>query len=174
VEPLHFGRVPLGAPVTGWQTPVSGAHASHCPVHAALQQTPSAQKPEVHSVAAVHGAPFGFAVQTPPVHLRPGTQSVSPVHEVLHAAVAVSQMYGAHDVVIFGVHAPVALHSDSLAAELVPTHAAGAQVVPAVVTRHEPVPLQTPFDEHAPEPIVPHSLSGSRLSLMFSQSPSTE
>jgi hypothetical protein len=142
-------------------------------VHAVLQQTPSAQKPDVHSVAAAQVAPLALPTQAPPVHLRPATQSVSAAQVVLHAAVVGSQRYGAQGVVVAGVHAPVVEHVDALAAVAVPTHAAGAHVVPLVVTRHAPVPLQTPSEEHALVPIVPHSLSGSVPSLMFSQRPST-
>lgn len=52
------------------------SHASHWPVHGALQQTPSAQNPDGHSLASRHGAPFGLA-QVPSF---PGTlQASSPV-----------------------------------------------------------------------------------------------
>jgi hypothetical protein len=174
VEPLHRGLVPFGAPMTALHCPLSASHASHWPLQADSQQTPSTQNPDVQSVAAVQVTPSGLPMQTPPVHFRPVAQSVSPAQLVLHAAVAESQMYGAQGVVVFGVQAPVVVHSEALAADAVPTHAAGAQVVPVVVTRQAPVPLQTPFDEHVPLPIVPHSLSGSVASLMFSQRPSTE
>jgi hypothetical protein len=41
--------------------------ATQVPLHALLQQTPSAQKPVVHWLFAVHGpAPVTFLVQTPP------------------------------------------------------------------------------------------------------------
>jgi hypothetical protein len=37
------------------------SHASHCPSHAASQQTPSTQNPDPQSDAVVHEAPAGFA-----------------------------------------------------------------------------------------------------------------
>jgi hypothetical protein len=43
---------------------VASAHASHCPVQAALQQTPSAQKPLTHWPAVVHVCP-AFSLQAP-------------------------------------------------------------------------------------------------------------
>lgn len=142
-------------------------------MHASLQHTPSAQKPDVHSVAAAQGEPLGLPVHAPLTHLSPVAQSASDAQVVLHADVVASQMYGWHGVVVFGVHAPVFEQVDSLATDVVPTHAAAAQVVPAVVTLHAPMPSQTPSDEQVPVPMVPHSLSGSVPSLMFSQSPST-
>lgn len=48
-----------GAPLTAAHVPLLAvsAQASHWPLHAALQQTPSAQYPVTHAVAAVHGCP---------------------------------------------------------------------------------------------------------------------
>lgn len=174
-DPEHCVRVPWGFPTTALQTPMAPAlsHASHWPVQLTLQQTPSAQEPDVHSEAAAHVAPLGLPAQLPPVHLSPGTQSVSEAHVVLHLVLAGSQRKGEHAVVVVGEQLPVAVHADALAADAVPTHAAGAHVVPVVVTRHEPAPLQTPSELQTPVPIVPHSLSGSAPSLMFSQRPST-
>jgi len=176
VEPLHLGRAPRGGPLAGEQRPAVpvSLHASHWPLHALLQHTASTQKPDVHSFARRHACPFALPVHALPVHFRPGVQSVSAAHVVLHAPVVESQRYGAHGVVDFGVHVPVVEHVDS-AADDVPdvAQAAGAQVVPLVVTRQAPDPLHTPSDAHAPVPIVPHSVSGSVPSLMFSQRPST-
>ncbi len=54
-------RVPCGAPVTGTQVPTLpiSSQASHWPPQPALQQTPSAQKPDEHSLGTVHGLPSG-------------------------------------------------------------------------------------------------------------------
>lgn len=42
-------------------------HATHDPLHALLQQTPSTHWPELHSQVLVHDAPFArFAVQVEP------------------------------------------------------------------------------------------------------------
>lgn len=55
----HAGRLPRGLPMTGAHAPSAPAtlHASHCPVQAELQQTPSTQNPEAHSLALLHDAP---------------------------------------------------------------------------------------------------------------------
>jgi hypothetical protein len=73
-------RAPRGAPGTGVQVPTDPAtsQASHCPVQAALQQTPSAQKPLAHCVPAAQAAPSApFGAQTPPEHHWPAAQSPS-------------------------------------------------------------------------------------------------
>ena len=44
----HAGRLPRGAPVTAVHVPGVRSHASHWPVQALLQHTPSAQAPLVH------------------------------------------------------------------------------------------------------------------------------
>ena len=55
---------------------------SQLPVHAPSQQTPSAQKPEVHSGLEVHVAPFDFNSTHAPFELqyRPGAHCRAPVH----------------------------------------------------------------------------------------------
>jgi len=54
------GRPLCGGPITGEQTPgdPGTSQASHCPLQAALQQTPSTQSPLVHWFAAVQALPF--------------------------------------------------------------------------------------------------------------------
>jgi hypothetical protein len=70
--PVHAARGAFGAPVTGVQVPAVPARlqASHWPVQAALQQTPSTQKLEAHWDAAVHAWPL-LRAQTPAA--RPAT-----------------------------------------------------------------------------------------------------
>jgi hypothetical protein len=62
----HGERPCAGGPRTAWHMPgdAASAHASHCPVHAVLQHTPSAQNVDAHSAPAAHASPFPF-VQTP-------------------------------------------------------------------------------------------------------------
>jgi hypothetical protein len=53
-------------------------------VHEVLQQTPSAQKPDAHSVPRVHAVPL-FLVHLPlvdglPLHESPGPQLATPQH----------------------------------------------------------------------------------------------
>ncbi len=66
--PLQMGSVPghgarglTGSPVTGEHVPwsVTRLHASHCPLQAPLQQTPSAQNVEAHWPPDVQAWPFG-------------------------------------------------------------------------------------------------------------------
>jgi hypothetical protein len=55
----HDVRPPWGGPPTLEQVPFEPAtsQASHCPVHARSQHTPSTQNPEAHSAFEVHVAP---------------------------------------------------------------------------------------------------------------------
>lgn len=46
-------------------------HDLHCSVHAALQQTPSAQKPEEHSTAVWHVPLVFFGTQLVPLQYEP-------------------------------------------------------------------------------------------------------
>ena len=68
VAPTHAALVPCGFPEIGEQLPVAVArsHASHCPEHALLQQTPSTQKPLAHESFEVQAVPAGLAC----LHLR--------------------------------------------------------------------------------------------------------
>jgi hypothetical protein len=56
----HAVRLPCGAPVIALHVPVA-SQASHCPVHATLQQTPSAQNPLLQSVFAAQLPPRSFS-----------------------------------------------------------------------------------------------------------------
>jgi hypothetical protein len=85
------GSWPAGTLVQVPTVPVS-AHDWQVPVHAALQQKPCAQNPDVHWPAVVQAAPAAFVVQLPPLQLKGETQSASAVQVVLHAAVP--QTYG--------------------------------------------------------------------------------
>jgi hypothetical protein len=62
-----------GAPLgTGLHWPILSVwlQVTQAPLQARLQQTPSAQNPELHSVAPVHAAPSGFLPQEPATQLR--------------------------------------------------------------------------------------------------------
>lgn len=63
--------------------------ASQDPSHRALQQTPSAQKPEVHWLAAVQASPFGrvcVVTHAPLTHTRPPAQSAFVAQRPGHPA----------------------------------------------------------------------------------------
>jgi hypothetical protein len=66
---VHFARGKTGAPLTALHTPTlpETMQASHCPLHALSQQTPSMQTPLAQWFDAVHCAPFPAAG----MHVRP-------------------------------------------------------------------------------------------------------
>jgi hypothetical protein len=61
LAPVHTNGAQLGVPAAplarSVQEPGVAVHVSHGPSQAAPQQTPSAQKPLVHSLAVPHAAP---------------------------------------------------------------------------------------------------------------------
>jgi hypothetical protein len=87
---VQAARPPSGVPVTGAHVPTepATAQASHCPSQAALQHTPSTQKPLAHWTAAPQLPPSGaFGAQRPPEHQLAAAQSPS-VEQVPRQAVA--------------------------------------------------------------------------------------
>jgi hypothetical protein len=75
-------QTPCGSPAPAGleaQVPseVDSAQLWHEPVQAELQQTPSAQKVEAHSVPTEQGCPFDLGPQLPLTQLWPLTQSLS-------------------------------------------------------------------------------------------------
>jgi hypothetical protein len=85
--------------------------ARQAPLQATLQQRPSVQKPEAHSLAAVHTAPRGFLPQLPSTHGWPSTQSVSARHDEKHWFFEGSQSYGAQTMAAPGLQRPVPSHT---------------------------------------------------------------
>jgi hypothetical protein len=69
--------------VTGVHVPLAEAveHDSHWPAQAALQQTPSAQCPVVHSESCMHDVPASRPTQTPPL-LHTGVVPLQPPQQV--------------------------------------------------------------------------------------------
>jgi hypothetical protein len=63
VPATHAARAPCGAPTTAVHVPEdpTPSQASHCPVQARSQQTPSTQASEPHSALVVHDVPGSFA-----------------------------------------------------------------------------------------------------------------
>jgi hypothetical protein len=100
-EPVgHAGRfVPWGLPATGVHAPTLPAtsHASHWPVHASLQQTPSTQNPLTQAPFVPHASP-GVSVpwHTPPVQNAPGAQPVVAVHAAGQLSDVPVHVYGEH------------------------------------------------------------------------------
>jgi hypothetical protein len=142
----HAGRPPDGAPLTGEQVPVDPArlHASHCPEHALLQQTPSVQLPDVHWLEARHVAPFAcFAAHDPALQKSPVTQSASDAHVVKQ--LVAPHTNGAHAVVVGVPHAPDPSHPAALVATpLVQEGALHVVLAPGYAHAVRPLPSQLP------------------------------
>jgi hypothetical protein len=84
-------RAPCGKPVTGVQTPSLPwtSHASHCPVHALLQQKPSTQTSAMHALPPGQGAPWPpFGTQMPAEQKLSRSQSLSTAQSLPHAVPA--------------------------------------------------------------------------------------
>jgi len=90
------GRPARGSPITAVQRPglPLTLQDSHCPVQAALQQTPSTQLPLAHWTAPPHPVPLAnSATQTPAEHQSPAAQS--PLLAQLPRHAVGPQTYGA-------------------------------------------------------------------------------
>lgn len=77
-EPVHAVRGETGVPVTALHVPTrpGRAHASHWPLHAVSQQTPSMQLPERHCVPTLHVAPLARSLRQ--VFEQPSRETVLP------------------------------------------------------------------------------------------------
>jgi hypothetical protein len=89
------GSAPPGS--TGKQVPPRPcwSQLTHAPRHATLQQSPSVQNPDLHSLSMPHTAPLGLSPQLPFTHTTPPAQSLLERQVVSHLFVAGSQLYGA-------------------------------------------------------------------------------
>lgn len=81
--------------------------AKHAPLHAVLQQTPWAQKPDLQSAALLQSDPGSFCPQDPFTQNFPATHWASFVHVVKHLLPL--QMYGLQVRDAGGTHCPAAL-----------------------------------------------------------------
>jgi hypothetical protein len=112
---VQAGRLLRGVPVIRTQVPAA-LHAMHWPVQAEVQQMPSAQKPDAHSVAAVHVRPASFFLMHTPVV----SQYVPPAHELSvqlleHFAVpSVAHRLLEHWLVVVVVQVPAPLQTEAL------------------------------------------------------------
>jgi hypothetical protein len=121
--------------------PVS-AQETQLPVQAALQQTPWAQKLELHSAAMVQAAPFGSLPQLPLMQVFGAAQSAFAVQVVRHAP-AVLQEYGSHRVLVTVRQTPAPLQV-RFGVRVDPLQPPVEQIVPSAQLRHAPMPLQAP------------------------------
>jgi len=144
--PKHWlaatGAVPLG---TFEQVPsaVASAHVLHVPVHAVSQQRPCAQKPELHSAAAVHVAPIGLSEHVVPLQMFGDTQCASVEHVLRQMPAVVSHWNATQDCVVAAAQAPAP--SQSCGGLYVdPVHDAATHCVPITCLRQAPAPLHVP------------------------------
>jgi hypothetical protein len=105
---------------------VASAHERQVPVQAVVQQVPCSQNPELHSLAAAHGALTGFLPQLPLTQLLGGLQSPFVVHDVRQAPL-VPHTYGSQ---VVGVAAWLPVPLQVRPRERHPTQVAPAHPVP--------------------------------------------
>src|SRR6185436_11399965 len=86
------------------------AHERQVPPHAVAQQTPSTQKPDAQSDAAVQAAPGGLGPQLPFTHAAPPTQSALLAQSARQASPPGLHMYAPHESVTAAAHAPAPSH----------------------------------------------------------------
>jgi hypothetical protein len=86
------GSAPAGTALQVPTVPAS-AHERQVPAQAVAQQTPSSQKPELHSAAAVQAMPIGFLPQLPLTQELGALQSALDVQVPRQAALG-PQTYG--------------------------------------------------------------------------------
>lgn len=116
----HAPRAPCGAPVTGVQVPFATSHASHCPVQAVSQHTPSAQWPLVHASMLGHTSPFARVFSHMPALHHPSAAQSLVVTQLIVQAPLVQRNGSQSTPPAFVAHAPEPLQSNPLTT--VPAH----------------------------------------------------
>jgi hypothetical protein len=113
VGPMSGQRVSMSPGATLEHVPrdAVSAHDLQTPSHLVRQQTPCSQKPSRHSSGPKHVAPGGLRPQVPFTQDAGGLQSVSAVHDALHALVP--HLYGKQSAIGGVTHVPTPLHVDS-------------------------------------------------------------
>jgi hypothetical protein len=145
----HAARPPRGLPLTGLHTPAL-SHASHWPVHAVSQHTPSTQLPFAHCEAAPQAAPPArFATQMPPEQNSAAAQSVSAVQLPSQRVPAIRQPTAPQLCSWSGPQLPLPWQADERVATP-SAHAGARQLVPA--------PGYEQLSRSAPSHRPPHAL----------------
>jgi hypothetical protein len=153
------GSCPAG---TDEQTPSdpASAHDAQIPVLQAVeQQTPCAQKFELHIAAAVQAAPLGNLPQLMFTQLLGDTQSVAVLVQVVLQAVAEPHWYGSHNVLVTDRQTP-APSQVRCGVSVEPTQVPAAHCVPLAQKRHAPMPLHMPSSPHDVAAVAAHWLAG--------------
>jgi len=116
---------------------------THGPLQATLQQTPSAQNVDLHSLELAHTAPLGFRPQLPFTHTTPLAQSVLDRHVDAHLFAAGSQLNGAQ-IVAGPARQPPWPSQTLISLTAAPLHVPALHSVPAGYLRQCPWPSHVP------------------------------
>jgi hypothetical protein len=172
------GQVPcLGGPATTVHVPFVSepSHPSHGPVHASLQQRPSATMPLKQRRASVAGRPlisFGVHFLVVASQYAVAAHSESAAQSPAHAVPIALQVAGAHEVSV-RLHTPLPSQIEVDALPIV--HVGAPHATPATANaRHAPLPLHMPSDlqEFGYPVSIAHRLRGSVSAGTLPQSPS--
>jgi hypothetical protein len=117
----------------------------HAPLQALSQQTPSTQKFEAHSVAAVQAWPGPRRPQLPLVQALPVTHWSLPVQMRTHSPLVASHFEGLHEMATPGTQVPSPSQVLGGTNWPVASHIPSAQTVSAGYFAQAPCPLQTPL-----------------------------
>ena len=165
--------VPAAPLARSVQEPGVAVQVSHGPSQAAPQQTPSAQKPLVHSLAVPHAAPSArLGVQAALEQKAVAMHCASDVQVGSHAPVVELQRYGSQATPeVEGAQSPVPLQS--CPETTLPVQIVAPQLVDAFANcRHAPLPSHMPSRSHDATGSAVHSSSGSVSATEFPQIPS--
>jgi hypothetical protein len=113
----------------------------HCPSQADSQQTPSAQKPDLHWLLWVQSWPSPRMPQLPLLQVAGATQSASEVQASLHASPW--QMEGAQLIGDPTTQVPLPSQVEA-GVSAPPAHEGGRQTLPERALMHPPAPLHWP------------------------------
>lgn len=148
------GRPARGSPITAVQRPglPLTLQDSHCPVQAALQQTPSTQLPLAHWTAPPHPVPLAnSATQTPAEHQSPAAQS--PLLAQLPRHAVGPQTYGAQGWACGAGQRPAPSQAAASVAtpalQLAPRHCAVGYAQAAPFAPSQRPPQADPSEAHA-------------------------
>ena len=162
-----------GLPLTGVHVPAEpgSLQASHWPLHSALQQTLSAQNPEVQPVPAVQTEPSApLGLHSPATQMFPETQWASAAQGW---AQAVPRQRYAPQSVPFGSALQLPSPSQTLPFKKLPTQAAELHAVPETYFLQAPAPSQVPSRWQLVVPSSGQSLCGSLPAVANPQTPSS-
>jgi len=157
--PSHEPVMPQVAGACTWQTPCGSApptsigqqlpprpcwlQLTHGPLQATLQQRPSVQNADLHSLSFVQTAPFGLGPQLPFTQAMPAAQSVLALQVVAHVLVAASHPNGTQIVAGPALQRPSPSQTSTSLTEA-PLQVPGLHTVPAGCLRQCPCPSQVP------------------------------